>query len=80
MSNQLLDLGVMIYPNPTSDILNIKIDNTLTYLKTEIYNIIGQKVSESQKTILDVSDLPNASYFVKIITEEGTASKTFIKK
>jgi hypothetical protein len=80
MSNLVLDLGVMIYPNPTSDILNIKIDNTLTYLKTEIYNLIGQKVAESQKTILDVSDLPNASYFVKIITEEGTASKTFIKK
>ena len=80
LSNQLLDLGVMIYPNPSSDILNIKIENTLTYLKTEIYNIIGQKVSESQKTILDVSNLPNASYFVKIITEEGTASKTFIKK
>ncbi|WP_353084463.1 discoidin domain-containing protein [Flavobacterium sp.] len=80
LSNQLLDLGVMIYPNPSSDILNIKIENTLTYLKTEIYNIIGQKVSESQKTNLDVSNLPNASYFVKIITEEGTASKTFIKK
>jgi hypothetical protein len=71
---------VIIYPNPTSDILNIKIDNTVTYLKTEIYNLIGQKVAESQKTILDVSNLPNASYFVKIITEEGTASKTFIKK
>jgi hypothetical protein len=80
LTNLVLDLGVMIYPNPTSDILNIKIDNTVTYLKTEIYNLIGQKVSESQKTILDVSNLPNASYFVKIITEEGTASKTFIKK
>jgi hypothetical protein len=80
LPNLVLDLGVIIYPNPTSDILNIKIDNTVTYLKTEIYNLIGQKVAESQKTILDVSNLPNASYFVKIITEEGTASKTFIKK
>jgi hypothetical protein len=80
VSNPLLDFGVMIYPNPTSDVLKIKIDNSVTYLKTEIYNVIGQKVAESHKTILDVSDLPNSSYIVKIITEVGTASKIFIKK
>ena len=77
---QLLDLGVIIYPNPTSSILNIKTDDSVGYIKTEVYNIIGQKVSESQKTNIDVSDLPNASYFVKIITEEGNVTKTFIKK
>jgi hypothetical protein len=80
LSDQILDLGVIIYPNPTSSILNIKIDDSVRYIKTDIYNIIGQKVSESLLTILDVSDLPNSTYFVKIFTEEGTTTKTFIKK
>lgn len=79
VSNPVLNSGVIIYPNPTLNILNIKTEGNLSYIKAEIYNIIGQKVSESLKTILDVSDLPNASYFVKIITEEGTVTKIFIK-
>jgi hypothetical protein len=54
-------------------------DDSIRYIKAEIYNTIGQKVSESYKKIMDVTDLPSATYFVKIIAEEGISTKTFIK-
>jgi hypothetical protein len=80
LSKQILDLGIMIYPNPTSDKINVKINHTLSFMKAEIYNIVGQKVTESHQTILDVTDLAKATYFIKIFTKEGISTKEFIKK
>jgi hypothetical protein len=74
-----LNLNLTIYPNPTNDLLNINIAETSVYIKSEIYNIIGQKVLDSSETTLNVSNLPNASYLLKILTLEGTVIKNFIK-
>ena len=79
LSDQTLNLNLTIYPNPTNDLLNINIAETSVYIKSEIYNIIGQKVLETSEKTLNVSNLPNASYLLKILTLEGTVIKKIIK-
>jgi len=56
-----------LYPNPTSNILNIKIENILNF-KIEIFDFIGKKVGYyKNQTSIDVSHLTSGIYLVKII-------------
>jgi hypothetical protein len=67
-----------IYPNPTTDFLNIK----GSYASINIYDVFGKLVltSKSRKSI-DVSNLSNGVYFVNINTENAiTVKKITITK
>jgi hypothetical protein len=65
--------GLNYYPNPVKDILNIFAKENITVIK--VYDLTGKKVLSktvnTDKTILDMSHLPKASYLVKIETERG---------
>ena len=68
--------GINIYPNPTNGLLNIEnIRNSEIY----IYNILGEKVAyhsvKNDNTTIDLSNLSNGTYLIKLITKEGTYSK-----
>ena len=64
-----------IYPNPTSNLINI--DNAANS-NIEIYNILGEKVktvaNSMDKTSIDVSDLNNGMYIIKI--QNGNSIET----
>src|SRR5690554_2181400 len=69
-----------IYPNPTSGILNINLENNLTLEKVTVYNNSGQIVKTTQKSTIDVSSLSSGVYFVEITTNQGIATKKVIVK
>ena len=76
------DNTISIYPNPTSEIINIKIDN-FTNFNTEIYNVLGKKVANfKNQTSMDVSKLTSGIYFLKVLSSENNqiATKKFIKQ
>ena len=61
-----LDNSVSIYPNPTSNILNIDIENTSNF-EIAIYDLIGKKVgSYKNQKQLDISNLNKGIYMLKI--------------
>lgn len=70
-----------IYPNPTTDMLNIQSKNGLNANQITITNMTG-KVVKTQKntTTINVSDLSAGTYLIDITTNEGKASSKFIKK
>ncbi|OAB78689.1 T9SS type A sorting domain-containing protein [Cochleicola gelatinilyticus] len=73
--------AVLIYPNPTQDILFIKTPNT--QIKTvEVFDIRGRKVQQNSNVIdqLNLSNLKSAVYFVKITTDTETLIKRIIKE
>jgi len=76
--NTLSDFTV--YPNPTTGILNIETETTITQI--EIYNQLGQLVlSNSNINTIDVSELSQGLYFCKIKDENGnTSTQKIIKK
>jgi hypothetical protein len=62
-----------IYPNPTTDILNIKGD--LTGKIIEILDISGKSHIKTLNKSIDVSDLTTGVYFLKV----DNSVKKFIK-
>lgn len=68
-----------IYPNPTSNVLNVKMNESFN--KAEIFNIQGQKVLESNTKNLNVSNLSSGLYLIQIEATNGvTQTKRFIKQ
>lgn len=76
--NELL-LG--IYPNPVENYIYFNTNENIKELS--IYNILGVKVFSSNNISsnnINVSDLHEGLYIMKISTENGIATKRFIKK
>ena len=73
-----------VYPNPTSNILNVS-GNNLPIRKLGISDINGRAIKtiipsiSSEQMSIDVSDLSAGVYLLVIDTEEGNAVKKFIK-
>ncbi|RSK39696.1 M43 family zinc metalloprotease [Mangrovimonas spongiae] len=77
--------NVSIYPNPTSNVLNIKTTNSNLPDNYAIYNMLGQVISkkvissENDLTI-NTSNLSNGMYFIKISKGANEATLRFMKK
>jgi len=67
-----------IYPNPTSDVLNISLENNLVLEQITIYNNLGQVVKTAIENVIDVSQLAKGLYFVEVATNQGKATKKVI--
>ena len=71
---------VSIYPNPTSDVLNFKVDNQ-QIKEVKIYNLMGKEVFKTfEKENINISQLSSGMYLVHIKTETNTFTKKIIKK
>ena len=69
-----------IFPNPATTVLNV---NAEGYNTLEIVNLLGQTVYTANATSnmqINVSNLNNGVYFVRMNGENGTATQKFIKK
>ena len=72
-----------IYPNPTSNSITVNAKNTIE--KIEIYDVLGRvmkfenKINALEKTI-DVANLSNGNYIIKIEIDGKMSSKKFIKQ
>lgn len=73
------DLGITIHPNPAVSILNV---SGLDYASATVYilNVNGQmvaakRVDHAKTAAIDVSNLPNGIYFLRL--QQGIKTKTF---
>ena len=69
-----------LYPNPVSSELNISSDKAIQ--KVEVYNLSGALVNtqNGNSNTLDMSNLANGSYLLKVFTENSVTTKIIIKK
>lgn len=78
-----IETDYLVYPNPTSNIINIKSSNNsiIKIKQLSLVNTIGQVVMEKQvledSSILqlNVNHLPKGLYFIKIVSEKGEIIK-----
>jgi hypothetical protein len=73
----------MVYPNPTSSIVNIKTINDDVIEKVELFNVLGKRVllkinNDTQKVTIDTSSLPKGIYFIKTEIKNKIISKRLI--
>ena len=75
------NLNVSVYPNPTSDILNVTIGKGTLQNNWQIVDLTGKVVtageSKSEKLALDVKMLNNGVYLIRINNEHGNYQGRF---
>jgi len=71
-----------IFPNPTQDKINLKFQNIGTFNAIEIRDLMGIVIyfsNDFEKTI-DVSNLNNGIFILRVITDKDIINQTFIKE
>jgi len=79
-----LENDVVLYPNPAKEYVDIRVDGDVNVKMMEVYDVYGKLVNTvnviENPTRINVSGLANGVYFVRVSTEEGVVTKTFVKK
>jgi len=73
--------AVSIYPNPTTEALILNVNSKIN--SADIYDLSGKlvrNVTVSADNKVNVQDLKNGTYVLKVNTEAGSTSHKFIKK
>ncbi len=72
---------VQVYPNPTSGIVKINVENVHSIELLNSSGIILKKTGNVKKDVeVNLSDFPNGIYFIKIYTNKGMVVKKIIKQ
>ena len=66
----LTDNKIVLYPNPSADIINVLLSKKLTATNITVYNMIGQKVMEQEVSVSN-------PYFSVSLLSEGVYNCTF---
>ena len=83
--NYLLDRKITLYPNPATNVLNIKVGASNSLPDTyKIYNMLGQivlqqSIGELSDLAVNTSSLSKGMYFIKIAIDNASISLSFIK-
>jgi sugar lactone lactonase YvrE len=70
MDNVILNSKLKVYPNPTSDFINI--ETTKEIKNIAVYNMIGQKIMQANFKQLNVSNLANGAYILEVTSNQET--------
>ncbi len=74
------NINISVYPNPATDYITISNVQNATI---SIYNVVGAKVetlnAPANVVSINVADLPEGTYIVRVETENGVASSKFVK-
>lgn len=68
---------VSVYPNPVRDRLSVKGDNIQSI---EVFNLVGQLIMSTTETTLDMSNLTEGIYFLRVVLENGMVTKRIVKQ
>ncbi len=76
---------IKVYPNPTTSLLNIELNTILNVNEVALVNALGIElkktiINNSDKITLDLNNLSNGIYFVKIVSQKGIFYKKVVLK
>ncbi|HNY02050.1 MAG TPA: T9SS type A sorting domain-containing protein, partial [Bacteroidales bacterium] len=75
--NDLEKTGVMIYPNPVKDMLNIVTNGTLNHVT--LTDASGKIIYSGMDKSINISKLSKGIYFVRVETAQGISNTKFVK-
>lgn len=80
-TGDLNKVDFLLYPNPTSDVLNIASAST-SEIKYTISNMLGQKLEtgKSKDQMLNISHLAKGVYLIELVQDNKRVVKKIIKK
>lgn len=72
-----INAQVALYPNPTSGILNVLTEGLQ---EVSILDVNGRNIMTTHNSVIDMTDLTNGVYFVRVITANGISTQKIVKK
>lgn len=83
--NELDDLTLSVYPNPSKDVFNITFEKEIEYAVLSLSNTLGQsiyttEVKQTSKTSINLKDKPSGLYFLTITSENSQKNIELIKE
>ena len=84
IANYLLEQSVSLYPNPTSQYVDVLSKDGITILNVEVYDMYGKlllrsEVTENPKRV-NVSELASGVYLMRVVTDRGRVTKRFVRR
>lgn len=81
--DELLDLGIIVAPNPTSGIINIQVPESLSNSQLRVMDAKGGLLVASRQLTLgtntiDLSGMETGIYYVSIVTSKGTYNSKIV--
>lgn len=71
--------SIKLYPNPATDIVNIKTNQTIK--NVTVFNVNGQKVLDiANQSQINISNLPTGMYFLNINTNQSNQTIKILKQ
>ena len=78
-TNSFENNDFVVYPNPATSMVHIKVNNAYKLQNIVLYNNLGQFIINTKTNTLDLSALTNGMYFLEIKTEQGTSVRKLLK-
>jgi hypothetical protein len=81
-----LENSVVLFPNPAKEVVNVlcTMNNVQLDGELHLFDVYGKLLQivpiTAETTQINVSGLADGMYFVRVATEEGAVTKTFVKK
>ena len=79
-----LEQAVFIYPNPSTQYVNVYCKNGINISQIEVYDTYGKLLLRSEAIEnpkrLNISELAAGMYLMRIITDSGVVTKPFIRR
>ena len=80
-----LEHNLILYPNPATELVSVETtDASIRITGVEVYNVYGQLlnaiVSEENPMRINVSGLSDGMYFVRVMSDSGVVTKSFVKR
>lgn len=84
ISDTILEEAIKLYPNPTNNVLHVKLDREMTVSAYQITNQLGQIVKsnasvDANEFSIDVNSIANGVYFINIKVDGAQKTLKFIK-
>ena len=75
---------ISLYPNPAKEYVDIRVDENVNVKGMEVYDVYGKLINTvnviDNPTRISVSGLADGMYFVRVTTDQGVATKQFVKR
>jgi len=79
VSAEVKKINLSIYPNPTTDILNIKAQDKV--LEASVFDVSGKQIKvKLENGQINVNSLLKGNYILRIVTDKAVYQEKFIKK
>jgi len=81
LEEENLESLIQLYPNPTTDILQLSFPGNILPQNIEVFSVLGERMLTSRNTtIIDMTSLAKGVYFARIMTSKGILTKKIVKK